>query len=145
MKRKDFLVKTCMACAGAALGGSILGLISACSPIPFVNSTISNKLIEVDLINFKPEQNKLIVKVKGLDFDILLLKKSDGTFTALYMMCTHERQPLGTTNKGLYCSSHGSAFNFDGQVTQQPATKSLTKYLTRIEQQKVIINLNHQI
>ena len=78
-------------------------------------------------------------------FNILLIKKNDGTYNALYMMCTHERQPLGATNKGLYCSSHGSGFDLEGNVTIQPATQSLTKFQTSVNNQKVFINLNKNI
>jgi len=134
-----------MACASVALGSTLISLLSGCSPLPVYKTSAVNKIIEVDLINFKPDQNKLIVKCKGLDFDLLLVKKTDGTFSAIYMMCTHERQPLGTTSKGLFCSSHGSTFDLDGQVTQQPATKPLIKYVASIKNQKITINLSDQI
>lgn len=145
MNRKDFLSKSCLTCAGIVFGGSMLSTLSSCSPLPVFKTIASNKLIEVDFMNFSPEKNQLVVKCKGMDFDILLIKKKDGSFNALYMMCTHERQPLGATNKGLYCSSHGSAFDLEGNVTIQPATKSLTKFQTTVINQKVIINLNNNI
>lgn len=143
MNRKDFLSKGCLACAGIAFSGTMLSLLSSCSPLPVFKTVANNNLLEVDFANFPPEKNQLIVKCKGMDFDILLIKKNDGTFNALYMMCTHERQPLGATSKGLYCSSHGSGFDLEGNVTIQPATKSLIKFQTSIINQKVIINLNN--
>jgi Rieske Fe-S protein len=143
MKRKDFISKGCMACAGITLGGSLMNLLTSCSPLPVLKTNATDKIIEVDLSKFPSEKNQLIVKCKGMDFDILLVKKSDGSFNALYMMCTHERQPLGASNKGLYCSSHGSGFDFEGNVTNQPATKSLTKFQTSISNQKILINLNY--
>jgi nitrite reductase/ring-hydroxylating ferredoxin subunit len=145
MNRKNFIAQSCKACVGIAIGSSIINLLSSCSPLPVYKTRANNKLIEVDISNFLPEKNMLVVKCKGIDFDLLLIKKTDGNYTALYMMCTHERQPLGATNKGLYCSSHGSAFDLEGKVTLQPATKNLIKYHTSIQDQKVIINLNQII
>lgn len=143
MDRKDFISKSCFACAGLLVGSSVLSLLSSCSPLPVLKTTANNKIIEVDPASFVADKNMLVIKCKGLDFDILLHKKADGTYNALYMMCTHERQPLGATSKGLYCSSHGSAFDLEGNVTQQPATKSLLRYPTSFTNQKIIINLTN--
>ena len=86
-----------------------------------------------------PNSNLFIVKTKSLDFSILVVKKSETLFTALYMQCTHERQPLGATTKGLYCAAHGSAFDLDGNVTIQPATAALTKFTTELNDSMLTI------
>lgn len=91
--------------------------------------------------SFVDHQNLLIIKNSNFEFDILLVKKKDNTYNALYMQCSHENQPLSATKSGLFCSSHGSAFNLEGEVTVQPATKPLKKFKTRIENNNILIDL----
>ena len=132
MERKDFITNTCKACAGLLLGGALISLFESCATLPVVKAAAVNKTIVVDLSTVLPTNNLFIVKSKALDFSILVIKKSETLFTALYMQCTHERQPLGATTKGLYCAAHGSAFDLDGNVTIQPATAALTKFTTEL-------------
>ena len=76
-----------------------------------------------------------------MDYDILLVKKTDGTYNALYMQCSHESQSLTANKSGLFCPSHGSAFDLEGNVTQQPAIKPLRKFKTSIENNSIKIYL----
>ncbi len=77
-----------------------------------------------------------------MEFDILLVKKSDGTYNALYMQCTHQSQPLTASKTGLFCSSHGSGFDLDGNVTIEPATRPLRKFKTEAGSDAVKIYLS---
>lgn len=92
--------------------------------------------------SFKPEQNLLIIKNSNLEFDILLVKKKDNTYNALYMQCTHQSQPLSASKTGLFCSSHGSGFDLEGNVTIEPATQPLRKFKTETENEIIKIYLS---
>lgn len=77
-----------------------------------------------------------------MEFDILLVKRKDGTYNALYMQCTHQNQPLSANKSGLFCASHGSAFDLEGNVNVEPATSPLKKFRTETENNNVKIYLN---
>jgi cytochrome b6-f complex iron-sulfur subunit len=53
----------------------------------------------------------------------ILLKKNDGSFIALSMLCTHVCCQLTYDSNGnqLYCQCHGSLFDLNGNVVQGPA------------------------
>ncbi len=58
------------------------------------------------------------------------------------MKCTHRANPLTATKDGLYCPAHGSRFDLNGNVTEQPATEPLKQFKTSINQTSVIVNTN---
>jgi Rieske Fe-S protein len=57
----------------------------------------------------------------------ILLKKNDGNFIALSMLCTHVCCQLTYDSNGnqLYCQCHGSLFDQNGNVVQGPAVTPL--------------------
>jgi nitrite reductase/ring-hydroxylating ferredoxin subunit len=55
-----------------------------------------------------------------------LLLRDEAGFFALSTACTHLGCTLGTDASPLECPCHGSRFNQSGQVTQGPASQSLT-------------------
>lgn len=120
-----------------------LSTLEACSTLPMYKAKVQNGLLELPLTQFA-ENTSVIVRNSDLDFDILVLKEGT-TYRALYMKCTHEAAPLTATNKGLFCSMHGSSFDLNGQVTKEPATKPLAKFETTISNQSILINTNKQI
>lgn len=124
-------------------GFMALSTLEACSTLPMYKSKTQNGLIEVPLAEFGAG-NSIIVRNNDLDFDVLVLK--DGVnYRALYMQCTHEAAPLTATEKGLYCSMHGSAFDLTGKVTKDPATKPLTKFEVTQSNGTLLINPNKQV
>jgi nitrite reductase/ring-hydroxylating ferredoxin subunit len=130
-----------MGCAGILGGSALLSMLNSCSPLPVLKTNSEDKVLSVPESSFVENQNLLIVKNSNFEFDILLVKKKDHTYNALYMQCSHESQPLTATKSGLFCSSHGSAFNLEGEVTVQPATKALKKFRTQTENNNIIIYL----
>ncbi|MES2134281.1 MAG: Rieske 2Fe-2S domain-containing protein [Bacteroidota bacterium] len=141
MLRRDFIKTTCVTCAGVLGGGALLSMLNSCAPLPVIKTSSKDKTLLIPESSFADKQNLLIIKNSNFDFDILLVKKKDNTYNALYMQCSHENQPLSATKSGLFCSSHGSAFNLEGEVTVQPATKPLKKFKTQIENNNIIIYL----
>lgn len=142
MERRDFIKNTCLTCASVVGGSALLNLLSSCSPLQSLTVTSKDNVMLIPESSFKEEQNVLIVKNTQLDYDILLVKKKDNTYTALYMQCSHENQPLNATKTGLFCSTHGSAFDLEGNVTVQPATKKLKQFKTSLNNNTISINLN---
>ena len=142
MERRDFIKSTCIACASVSGIGALSSLLAGCTPLASLKTTSVNNIISIPESTFIENQTILLVKNTQLDYDILLVKKKDNTYNALYMQCSHENQPLTATKSGLYCASHGSAFDLDGNVTLQPATKSLKKYKTVTENNTISIYLN---
>lgn len=141
MQRREFIKTTCLTCAGVIGGGALLSLFNSCSPLPVLKISTKETKLSIPEASFIENQNVLIIKNSNMEFDILVVKKKDATYNALYMQCTHESQPLSATKSGLFCSSHGSAFNLDGEVTVQPATRPLRKFKTEIENNNIIIYL----
>ena len=88
------------------------------------------------------ESNLVIVRDVQVPYDILLVKKSEQEYTAIYMKCTHRENPVTATKSGLFCSEHGSTFDLDGKVTREPALQSLKKFKTELVDNHVSIDLN---
>lgn len=140
--RRDFLKKTCGFCV--ALGGIavVSSLMESCTSVPMVKASAVNKQVTVPVSAFVENQPFVRVRVTSMENDILLVKKTDGTFSGLYMQCTHEDQPLTVSGTGLHCASHGSSFDLEGNVTQSPATRPLKKYKASQNGESIIIQLN---
>lgn len=130
-----------MGCAGVLGGTALLSMLNSCSPLPVLKTSTKESTLMIPESSFVENQQVLIIKNSNMEFDILLVKKKDNTYNALYMQCTHESQPLSATKSGLFCPSHGSAFNLEGEVTVQPATRALKKFKTQIENNQIIIHL----
>jgi Rieske Fe-S protein len=140
MDRRDFIKNSCVYCIGAMAIGVAVTELASCTNIPIYKSA-TNKEIPVPLTSFA--QSKIvIVRPDHNEFDILLVKKSDTEYLALLMKCTHRDNPLNATKDGLYCPAHGSRFDLNGDVLQEPATRPLKRYATSLDQNNVIINLN---
>lgn len=124
------------------MGTAFFGLtFSSCAPLPVYKTDLTIHKVEVPLSSFA-ESDLLIVRDMQVDYDILLVKKSDADFNALYMRCTHRDNPLSATRNGLFCNAHGSSFDLDGNVKKAPATEPLEKFKTEVRKDKLIITLN---
>ena len=87
------------------------------------------------------ESNVLILRNDQMEFDVLLVKRSDSEVTALQMKCSHQDNSLTANKNGLFCSAHGSTFDLDGKVTKEPALNPLKKFKTEINNQNIIVYL----
>ena len=130
-----------MACASIVSAGSLMTLLNSCAPLP-VLKTSSKENILVPETSFQEGQNLLVIKNSEMEFDILLVKKKDNTYNALYMQCSHQSQPLSANKTGLFCSAHGSSFDLEGKVIAEPATVPLHKFRTEIKDNNIKIYLN---
>lgn len=121
--------------------GLVVGSLSSCTALPMYKATVDNKKIAVPVSLFA-QSNFQVIEAKGLFYNIGLLKEKDGSYTALLLRCTHADNQLTPTGNGYKCNLHGSAFDAEGQVTQGPAEKPLTKYPTETIQGNIIIHLS---
>ncbi|MCW3084371.1 MAG: Rieske (2Fe-2S) protein [Bacteroidetes bacterium] len=127
-------------CVGLVGLGALATQLSSCAPLPVLKGESKDGIITVPIISFTEKSNVMIVRNAQLDFDIALVKNSDSDYTALLMKCTHQDNPLSLTKNGLYCASHGSAFDLKGNVTQEPALTPLKKFTTEITNSSILIN-----
>ncbi|HEY8938093.1 MAG TPA: Rieske (2Fe-2S) protein [Cyclobacteriaceae bacterium] len=138
--RREFLKDTCTACLGTAFLGFTFSQLTSCSPLPIYKTNLANSSVTVPVSSFA-ESNLLIVRDLQVAYDILLVKKSTEEYNAIYMKCSHQENPVTATATGLFCSSHGSRFDLEGNVTKEPATAPLKKFKTTIVDNQIVIDL----
>ena len=139
--RRDFIKQSCAGCLGTSLMGLTLSQLTSCSPLPIYKAKLDAKSVSIPLTSFG-ESNLLIVRDMQVAYDILIVKKSDQDFNAIYMKCSHQENPVTATATGLFCSSHGSRFDLDGNVLKEPALAPLKKFNTQIVDVHLIVDLN---
>ena len=121
----------------AFIGAGVL--LESCSPgLPLLKTASDTKTLSVPLSKFSG--NLLVVRGSGLENDILLVKKENG-YKALNLKCTHEGVGLTATDKKIFCSAHGSVFDFNAKVIKEPALRPLTEFQTETTNENIIIHL----
>ena len=122
----------------------LLSQLTSCAPaLPTYKTTIAGETIDVPLTYFETS-NVAIIRDNQAEYDILLVKKTEDNFEAIYMKCSHRENPLTATPTGLYCSAHGSVFDLDGQVKKEPAINPLQKFPADLNRATGIISINIQ-
>ena len=141
MERRDFIKTTCGYCAGFAAMNVLGSLLEGCKPSDLIYVAENNsEKISVPLEKLA-DKKYLVVRSPRLEFDMLLVRENETTYHTLAMQCTHRRQPLVVTSTGLVCKEHGSRFDLEGNVTQDPATEPLFKFRTELNSNDVTIFL----
>src|SRR5258707_430856 len=114
--RRDFILQTCSFCAAAAGLAFVASQLEGCKTTEGLKVSVTKSQIIIPKKAFEDQKNYLVKNIL-LEFDVLVLKNDDGTYSAIQMMCTHRRYPLRLTPKNLVCDNHGSEFDFNGDVT----------------------------
>lgn len=139
--RRQFILSSCKVCLLMGTAGTLATLMESCKTIKSVSAEPAGTgRVKVPLTSFA-ESNQILVRAPKSLFDILVNKKSDGSFVALLMQCTHEDQPLTATSTVISCASHGSRFDLDGNVLLAPATRPLIKYQAVASENDLLITL----
>ena len=141
MNRREFAKQSCILCFGAIIGGIAL---ESCATMPSVMVKDKQPIIDIQKSAFA-DSKMLRVKTMFLDYDVLLVKESEEVFQAIYLRCSHQDQPLSVMNDGLMCNSHGSRFDFKGQVMKEPAIQPLTRFKTENLSDRIKIHINEKI
>ena len=131
MKRREFLKSTC-ALGLLATSGMTSGMISSCASLPIVEAPVHDGVLRVPVELFSG-QSLRVIRGSGLEFDIALERRDDGTYRAFLMECTHAHNPLMFNGTGFICPLHGSRFDENGMVTHGPASLPLTELKTRAD------------
>ena len=142
MDRRDFIRSGCGLCTGLA-AFSVLGpLLEGCTPSEMIFRTQrENNIITVPLLNLEGKKY-LVVREPQLAYDLLLVRDNETDFHTLAMECTHRQQHLVVTSTGLTCNEHGSRFDLNGNVLQDPATRPLMKFNTELREKNIIIRIS---
>jgi len=143
MQRREFIKNTCNACGLIALVGALpMALLQSCTPIPILRSASKENEIIINKTKLAAGNKLFIIRNDDLQYDVLLVKRPDNSYYALYMQCTHNDNALQANDKGLFCTAHGSTFDLEGQITNGPATRQLKKYEVKENADNLIININ---
>ena len=141
MKRREFIIDSCKLCLSLGSIGIAMSQLTSCAPaLPVFKTSLNKDVVNVPLSSFA-ESNLLILRDLQMPYDVLLVKKSEQEYLALYMKCSHQENAVTATSSGLYCSSHGSSFDLDGRVLKEPALAPLKKFKTTITSTQLSVDL----
>jgi Rieske Fe-S protein len=140
--RRDFLKQTGSACAALAGFGFLAALESCKAPGAITASTYdaASNRISMPLASFGT-QNKVVIDGPNGDYRIFLMKKSEAEITALQLKCTHRGGGVRIEEAKLHCPLHGSEFDFEGNVTEGPASTPLKKFPVAIENGNAVVTI----
>jgi Rieske Fe-S protein len=149
IERRQMLKVLC-ASTGAVCSG-----LAACGPAePFMNEPTFVPLPAVfeGRINLKLSEFPQLMtagmavlgEAVGMSEPLAVVRKDDGSFTAMPAVCTHMKCNLkfNQLNATLDCPCHGSTFELDGAVINGPAVKSLRQYRVEFDGQIVGVVLD---
>ncbi len=141
MDRRKFLSDACKICAGGIALGGVVSAFSSCVTSTRIKATIYNQTIAIPATSWVSSKG-VVVQCNELPFYLLCVKVDDKNYSTLEMKCTHQDQPLNYTQDKLYCASHGSQFDLQGNAIAPPAQKTLKKFKTEIVNDQILIHLN---
>ncbi|MCB0430481.1 MAG: Rieske 2Fe-2S domain-containing protein [Flavobacteriales bacterium] len=141
MDRKTFIRNTGCACVGLMAGSAVVSLLQGCAAIPVCKAVVEEGKICVPLSEWPAEEHTRIVRAPQLEYDLLVVRKADGSYRALEMKCTHADNRLSANPKGLVCTLHGSTFGLEGEVTNGPAIAPLKTFPVYQEQNNLYIQV----
>ncbi len=144
--RRGFVSKTCIACLGAGLFPSLL---SSCRGTHYVSGILEGNGIAVSKSEFIYHKKDkafirkfIVVENDRLEYPVYLYRQTESQYKAMLMRCTHQGTELLASGDHLYCTSHGSEFNNEGQVITGPADDALRSFKVLIEGGQIIIYLS---
>ena len=145
MERKDFILSCGYACLGI-LG--ISSLLQSCSLGSFVLSqgegnrlTVSKSVFEKTNAKGTTYKKYIITKAEGIQYPIVIYRRSEGNYTALLLRCSHQGAELTVNGEIMTCSAHGSEFGIQGDVIQGPAEDRLRSFDVQSDSQNIYIHL----
>jgi Rieske Fe-S protein len=142
MKRRSFIKRSCLVCAGLAAGTSVLTLLEGCATAKIQKVSVVNKVISIDAALCNELQKVLVLRTDDLEYDVLLYYVSNANYSAVLLKCTHYDNPVFVNNKEVFCPSHGSKFDYTGKVLTEPATQSLKSFKVKLDNQTIKINIS---
>lgn len=134
MNRRTFLRTIGLTTASA----HILGLVSGCGTTGLTVYRLPRRGTEIQIrIDDFPELAKaggaVEIVIESQGDSIVVLRTSETEFLALSPICTHLGCTVHKEPGGFRCPCHGSTYALDGTVVRGPAERSLTVYLSNLE------------
>ncbi len=115
--RRDFLGIASMATAGAAIFGSLLGMLRLAKPRVLPEASARVRV-------GKPSDYAAGTSKVLTSHNVLMIRNEQG-IAALSLVCTHLGCIVEPDASGFKCPCHGSKFNADGTVVAGPAPEPL--------------------
>jgi Rieske Fe-S protein len=154
--RREFFIKSAEAAALFSTAGIVSTMIDSCggnnpygpsnvSMLKTIQGTVVNNEITINIGTSSPVGNKntraLIIYNNGNEA-ILVEHNSDDTFRVISGICTHQGCIVSEFDgSDFVCPCHGSKYDLNGNVVQGPAATKLREYLSRLENDSLIISL----
>ncbi|MBI3005323.1 MAG: ubiquinol-cytochrome c reductase iron-sulfur subunit [Ignavibacteriales bacterium] len=136
MKRRQFFKRS----TGFIGAASMLSAVSQIGCIPSTAPAMRAELSQ-NKIAFNtaiPELSKVGDGVKlennGLEYPILLIRKSESDFVAVSTECMHLGCQVRMQRIILRCPCHGSAYDLEGKVLNGPTEEPLKRYNIRMKE-----------
>ena len=143
MGRRAFLKRTGITLTSLTLAGSLAEILASCASVTGPNVTHGTTTIDISKLT-TDGQFLTDTAVTPDGTPILVIRRNATTYTALSMYCTHSGCQVNTPSGGsIYCACHGSRFNYDGSVTQGPASSPLTNYVVVLNAAAKTITVNY--
>jgi Rieske Fe-S protein len=137
MDRRKFLENTCKSGLGILLGATALDLAKIPSAHASSRATSDIELREIPILLIDTPELENVggvyhFQIDDLDKDLLVVRKSMGTFVTVDIKCTHKGCDVGydAENTCFLCPCHDSRFELDGSVKNGPAEKPIQNYKT---------------
>jgi len=146
MDRKQFIFSY----SGGVAAAWLLTSLQACSKAYYAATTSKGKQVNVALSEFATQDKNrntvyrsfVLVKAEQLSYPIVVYRKSESDFVALYTECTHRGCELNPAPNGLQCPCHGSEFSKEGKVLNPPAEKDLLSFPVHLEKDFLSIQIS---
>jgi nitrite reductase/ring-hydroxylating ferredoxin subunit len=136
--RRDFCVHACQFGSLLAIGAltgcgkNPAGPSTNAPPLPTVASSVNGRVVSINIDAASPLANVGSAATTNTSIGTFLIARTGtDTFVALTAICTHEGCTVSQFENGNYvCPCHGSRYSTSGQVTNGPATRSLSQFGT---------------
>lgn len=143
MQRRQFIKKACTGSCALLGGGALLSLITdACkTPLNVYKTSAIKNIISIPTSTFQLHELK-IIRINNHDYDVVVRKDAENSYTILVLQCTHVNQPLTCSGNNFYCTAHGSTFDANGKVLKGPAINNMYHLNYHIQNETIKIQLS---
>ena len=143
MKRKEFILKYCVACICAT---TLSTIGSSCTSTQFAIGKLIKDGILIDVKEFElkeTDKHRLYIVIRNdeLLFPICVYRFSHKEYVAIWMQCAHQGAELNVAGDYLQCPAHGSEYDNRGRVTNGPADRDLRTFPVTINNNQLFIDL----
>ncbi|MBI2620257.1 MAG: ubiquinol-cytochrome c reductase iron-sulfur subunit [Ignavibacteriales bacterium] len=139
--RREFLKKTALLLGAGATGTALNTAGCAPSTAPLLRAQVTDSVLRFDtaIPELALSGDGVALVSDYLEYPILLIRRTDGTFSAISAECTHLGCIVKKQKLVLRCPCHGSAYDFEGTVLNGPTEVPLHQF--RAKQTGTIVEI----